>query len=79
VRLKRLMRHKGRIGRCFLSVFWFWSAEGLLTEMVCWNLNARRPFPKWRYADHWRLIHDFDRQSVTWLDGYSRRPFSSST
>jgi hypothetical protein len=50
-----------------LSVFWFWSAEGLQTEMVCRNLSARRPFPKWRYADHWRLIHDFDRQSVTWL------------
>jgi hypothetical protein len=50
-----------------LPVFWFWSAEGLQTEMVCRNLSARRPFPKWRYADHWRLIRDFDRQSVTWL------------
>jgi hypothetical protein len=67
VRLKRLMRHKGRIGLCFLPVFWFWSAEGLQTEMVCWNLSARGPFPKWGYADHWRLIHDFDRESVTWL------------
>jgi|SRR5450631_2616484 hypothetical protein len=24
-------------------------------------------FLKWRYADHLRLIHDFYRQSVTWL------------
>jgi hypothetical protein len=50
-----------------LSVFWFWRAAGLQTEMVCRNEGARRPVPEWRYADHWRLIHDCDRQSVTWL------------
>jgi hypothetical protein len=79
LRLKRLMRRM--CGSCalsalcairvglggVLSVFWFWRAEGLQTEMVCRNESARRPFLKWRYADHWRLIHDFDRQSVTWL------------
>jgi hypothetical protein len=55
----------------FSSVFWFWSAEGLQTEMVCRNLSARRPFSKWRYADDWHLIHDFDRQSVIFARGYT--------
>jgi hypothetical protein len=55
-----------RLGVVFVG-FWFWSAEGLQTGMVCRKKSAKRPFLKWRYADHWRLIHDFDRQSVTWL------------
>jgi hypothetical protein len=55
------------VSAVFWSVFWFWNAELLQTGTVCREKSAKRPFLKWRDADHWRLIHDFDRQSVTWL------------
>ena len=61
------MRHKGQIGRCFLPVFWFWSVEGLQTGMVCRKKALEGPFSSGGMPIIGTLIHDFDRQSVTWL------------
>jgi hypothetical protein len=51
----------------FLSVFWFWSAEGLQTGMVCRKKALKGPFSSGGMPIIGALIHDFDRQSVTWL------------
>ena len=51
----------------FLPVFWFWSAEGLQTGMVCRKKALEGPFSSGGMPIIGTLIHDFDRQSVTWL------------
>jgi hypothetical protein len=51
----------------FLPVFRFWSAEGLQTGMVCRKKALEGPFSSGGMPIIGTLIHDFDRQSVTWL------------
>jgi hypothetical protein len=65
VRLKRLMRHKGRMGGV-LSVFWLWGAEGLQTGTVRRNLRLKGLFLSGGMRIHsLYLEREFDRGSVT--------------
>jgi hypothetical protein len=50
-----------------LPVFWFWSAERPQTGMVCRKKSLKRHFSSGGMPLIGTLIHDFDRQSVTWL------------
>ena len=56
----------------FWPVFWFWSAEGLQTGMVCRKKALEGPFSSGGMPISGTLIHDFDRQSVTWLAAIQR-------
>src|ERR1700686_488212 len=55
-----------RLGGVFAG-FLIWSAEGLQTWMVCRKKALEGPFSSGGMPIIGTLIHNFDRQSVTWL------------
>ena len=63
----RLMRHKGQIGRCFCRFSGFGALRGCRRGMVCRKKALEGPFSSGGMPIIGTLIHDFDRQSVTWL------------